>query len=77
MILVSVAVSMSKVQAYGKGWLDGECYLVKDGVFIGAAILVIFSISFTLVSAIVMMKHKQEQSCKRPINSSNKKLSKV
>lgn len=30
---------MNKSQPYGEGWLDGECYVVKGGVYIGAAMV--------------------------------------
>ncbi|PKI57266.1 hypothetical protein CRG98_022363 [Punica granatum] len=29
-LLLTGATSMSRRQGYGKGWLSGECYLVKD-----------------------------------------------
>ncbi|GAV91698.1 DUF1218 domain-containing protein [Cephalotus follicularis] len=43
-ILLSAATSMSRRQSYGKGWLDHECYLVKDGVYIGSGVMVLVSI---------------------------------
>lgn len=53
-ILLGTASGMSNRQAYGRGWLDGDCYLVKDGVYIGSAILavstVIFILGFTLTA---------------------------
>ncbi|KAL0914230.1 hypothetical protein M5K25_017744 [Dendrobium thyrsiflorum] len=53
-ILLGTASGMSNKQAYGRGWLDGDCYLVKDGVYIGSAILavstVIFILGFTLTT---------------------------
>ncbi|KAF4354721.1 hypothetical protein CsatB_000862 [Cannabis sativa] len=51
-ILLGSATSMSGRQPYGKGWLEGECYLVKDGVFTGSAILVLLTMASTLASAI-------------------------
>lgn len=38
-ILLGTASSMSNRQPYGRGWMDGECYVVKDGIFVGAAVL--------------------------------------
>ena len=38
-ILLIVATSMSRRQAYGEGWLNGECYLVKGGIYVGLAIV--------------------------------------
>ncbi|KAK7835098.1 protein MODIFYING WALL LIGNIN-2 [Quercus suber] len=58
-ILMSVAISMSRSQPYGKGWLDGECYLVKDGTYIGSAILVLITIGSTLGSAITTKRKSQ------------------
>ncbi|XP_019097364.1 PREDICTED: uncharacterized protein LOC104777198 isoform X2 [Camelina sativa] len=37
--LISVGASMNIEQRYGKGWLNRECYLVKDGVFAGSGVL--------------------------------------
>ena len=58
-ILMSGAISMSRSQPYGKGWLDGECYLVKDGTYIGSAILVLITIGSTLGSAITTKRKSQ------------------
>ncbi|WCJ29011.1 hypothetical protein M5689_010675 [Euphorbia peplus] len=47
-IILSGATSMSRKQEYGKGWLQQDCYLVKDGIFIASAFLVLLTIaSFT------------------------------
>ncbi|XP_031280113.1 protein MODIFYING WALL LIGNIN-1-like isoform X2 [Pistacia vera] len=50
-ILITTATSMSRRQAYGQGWLDRECYLVKEGVFIGSGGLALVSLGSTLVAA--------------------------
>lgn len=50
-ILITTATSMSRRQPYGQGWLDRECYLVKDGVFIGSGGLALVSLGSTLVAA--------------------------
>ncbi|XP_022937014.1 uncharacterized protein LOC111443438 [Cucurbita moschata] len=47
------ATSMSRRQEYGKGWVEGECYLVKDGVFVGAALLVLINGGSTIGSAAI------------------------
>ncbi|XAR69219.1 hypothetical protein NMG60_11000725 [Bertholletia excelsa] len=65
-ILISVATSMNTRQPYGEGWLDGECYLVKDGVFAGSAVLVVATVSSTVASAIMARKKSQlisDQKC--------------
>ncbi|KAF9626769.1 hypothetical protein IFM89_039460 [Coptis chinensis] len=48
--LLSVATSMNQMQPYGKGWLDGECYIVRDGVYIVAAALIFTTVMFILGS---------------------------
>lgn len=58
-ILMGGGMSMSRRQPYGKGWLDGECYLVKDGTYIGSAILVLVTIGSTLGSAIISKRKGQ------------------
>ncbi|MCL7030868.1 hypothetical protein MKW94_023072 [Papaver nudicaule] len=53
-ILLGGASSMNKKQAYGRGWLDGECYIVKSGVFVGASVLVLVTFQL-LVGAMILM----------------------
>ncbi|KAK1274464.1 hypothetical protein QJS04_geneDACA012264 [Acorus gramineus] len=47
-ILLGASSSMNSRQPYGKGWLDGNCYVVKDGVYSGAAVLVVVTMIFIL-----------------------------
>ncbi|KAB2070491.1 hypothetical protein ES319_A08G158800v1 [Gossypium barbadense] len=49
-ILISAATSMSRAQPYGEGWLDGECYLVRDGVYLSSGVLSLLAV-FTLIGA--------------------------
>lgn len=49
--LISAATSMNREQRYGKGWLNGDCYTVKDGVYIGSAVLALVAICCILGSA--------------------------
>ncbi|KAL6985571.1 hypothetical protein U1Q18_018947 [Sarracenia purpurea var. burkii] len=58
-ILIGAATSMNKRQPYGEGWLDGECYVAKDGVYIGAAILVLVALCSTLASITVTNKKRE------------------
>lgn len=51
--LLSTATSMSREQPYGLGWLDGECYLVRQGIYIGSGILILIAIGCTLALIIV------------------------
>ncbi|KAE8693171.1 Long-chain fatty alcohol dehydrogenase family protein [Hibiscus syriacus] len=53
-ILMSVATSMSRKQSYGEGWLDGECYIVKGGVYISSGLLSLAALSALLGAAAVM-----------------------
>lgn len=59
-ILLSTATSMNKKQPYGKGWLGGECYIVKDGVFVGAAVLVLVSLGCNLASAVAALRKRYQ-----------------
>ncbi|XP_061363338.1 protein MODIFYING WALL LIGNIN-2-like [Gastrolobium bilobum] len=43
-ILLIAATSMSRRQPYSIGWLNGECYLVKEGTYAGSAILVLITV---------------------------------
>lgn len=47
-ILLGTGSSMNSGQAYGKGWLDGECYVVKKGVYAGAAVLTVATVILIL-----------------------------
>ena len=58
-ILISTATSMNRKQPYGEGWLDGECYIVKDGVYGGAGMLVLVTAGSTLASAIITMRKRE------------------
>ncbi|XP_047971493.1 protein MODIFYING WALL LIGNIN-2-like [Salvia hispanica] len=61
-VLLSAASSMNQSQDFGEGWLDGECYLVKDGVYIGSAILTLLALGSTLGSGIIAVrKNKAEE----------------
>lgn len=40
-ILLATAASMNHGQRYGRGWMDGDCYVARNGVFGGAAALVL------------------------------------
>ncbi|KAL1532295.1 protein MODIFYING WALL LIGNIN-1-like [Salvia divinorum] len=61
-VLLSAASSMNQSQAFGEGWLDGECYLVKDGVYIGSATLTLLALGSALGSGIVAVrKNKAEE----------------
>ncbi|XP_038896171.1 protein MODIFYING WALL LIGNIN-1 [Benincasa hispida] len=52
-VMMSGATSMSRRQEYGKGWVEGECYVVKDGIFVGAAVLVLINGGSTISSAAI------------------------
>lgn len=59
LILLGTATSMSQKQAIGQGWLDGDCYTVKNGIYGGSGILVLISVTCTLVSGILTQRKSQ------------------
>ncbi|XP_075508463.1 protein MODIFYING WALL LIGNIN-2-like isoform X3 [Primulina tabacum] len=61
LILSCAATSMSRSQQLGQGWLDGKCYLVKDGVYLGSAMLVLMALGSTLSSAAIVVRHRQAE----------------
>ncbi|XAR70756.1 hypothetical protein NMG60_11027733 [Bertholletia excelsa] len=60
-VLIMAATSMNRKQLYGEGWLDGDCYIVKDGVYAGASILVLVTVGSTLASAITTTRKGQTE----------------
>lgn len=52
-IMLISATSMNRRQAYGEGWLNGECYIVKGGTYIGSAILVIVTIASCIAASLL------------------------
>uniref|UniRef100_A0A7N1A0H4 Uncharacterized protein n=1 Tax=Kalanchoe fedtschenkoi TaxID=63787 RepID=A0A7N1A0H4_KALFE len=76
LLLASVATRNKETQAYGEVLLNRECYRVKDGLSMGAAVLLIFSVCSTVGSAILLMRHKQEQS-KKAVSKSQEILSHI
>ncbi|XP_030472063.2 protein MODIFYING WALL LIGNIN-1 [Syzygium oleosum] len=55
-VVLGAAASMSRDQPYRRGWLNGECYLVRDGVFVASAVLVAIASGSTLCLAVMSMK---------------------
>ncbi|TKW41125.1 hypothetical protein SEVIR_1G293100v4 [Setaria viridis] len=47
-VLLATAASMNHGQRYGRGWMDGDCYVARNGVFGGAAALVAVTALITL-----------------------------
>ena len=47
-ILLATAASMNHGQRYGRGWMDGDCYVARSGVFGGASCLVVVTALITL-----------------------------
>lgn len=60
-ILLIAATSMSRRQLYGEGWLNGECYLVKGGTYVGSAILILVTVGMLIGSALLAMKANQAE----------------
>ncbi|XP_010529272.1 PREDICTED: uncharacterized protein LOC104806200 [Tarenaya hassleriana] len=57
-LILSTATSMSRRQAYGQGWLDQECYLVKDGIFVASGCLVLLALGALIVAATMIREKK-------------------
>ncbi|CAA0838287.1 Protein of unknown function (DUF1218 [Striga hermonthica] len=64
-ILIGVATSMSQSQAFGDGWLNGECYLVKNGVYIGSAFLGLLALGLILGSGAIVVRRVQAEEHKK------------
>ncbi|KAJ6799550.1 uncharacterized protein M6B38_207140 [Iris pallida] len=47
-VLLGTASSMNNRQPYGRGWMDGKCYVVKNGVFVGAAVLAVMTVGLII-----------------------------
>lgn len=52
---------MSRAQTYGEGWLEGDCYLVKDGIFAASGCLAILGLGALTISATRIKVKKQQQ----------------
>lgn len=61
MILLITATSMSKRQPYRIGWLNGECYLVKRGVYAGSTILILVTVGSVIGSVLLTIKANQTE----------------
>ncbi|RRT48297.1 hypothetical protein B296_00022914 [Ensete ventricosum] len=48
-VILATASSMDGGQSYGKGWMNGDCYIVHDGVYAGAAVMIVSIILLILV----------------------------
>ncbi|KAL3498061.1 hypothetical protein ACH5RR_040793 [Cinchona calisaya] len=68
-ILIGAAVSMSRSQLLGEGWLDGECYIVKDGVFIGSAILILITLGSTISLVVTTIRKRQAEQHARKVHA--------
>ncbi|XP_027348000.1 uncharacterized protein LOC113859418 [Abrus precatorius] len=64
-ILLVVATSMNRRQAYRVGWLNGECYIVKGGTYAGSAILVLVAVGSGNGSAFSTIKSTQPNKDKK------------
>ncbi|XP_010434429.1 PREDICTED: uncharacterized protein LOC104718388 [Camelina sativa] len=69
-LILSTAISMSRGQAYREGWLEGDCYLVKDGVFAASGCLAILGLGALTISA-TRIKVKKQQLVKVLIKDPN------
>ncbi|CAH8345685.1 unnamed protein product [Eruca vesicaria subsp. sativa] len=60
-LILSTAISMSRAQPFGEGWLEENCYLVKDGVFAASGCLAILGLGALTISATKIKVKKQQQ----------------
>ncbi|CAF2148570.1 hypothetical protein BRARA_A01033 [Brassica rapa] len=60
-LILSTAISMSRLQPFGEGWLEEDCYLVKDGVFAASGCLSILGLGALTISANKTKVKKQQQ----------------
>lgn len=47
-VLLGIGSSMNDWQRYGKGWLAGDCYTVRTGVYLGTAVLIALNLLMNL-----------------------------
>jgi Protein of unknown function (DUF1218) len=59
MVMLGTAASMNSGQPYGRGWMDGDCYIVKNGVFGGAAVISIIAGFLILGFISTLIQHQQ------------------
>ncbi|CAL1386679.1 unnamed protein product [Linum trigynum] len=64
-VLLGGATSMSATQPFEKGWLDGKCYAVKDGIYAGSGVLTLVSNAAALGSAAVTVRKAQAEQGRR------------
>lgn len=61
-MMVGTGASMNSGQPYGKGWMDGDCYVVKNGVFGGAAAIAIITGFLILGFTSTLFQHQGHRS---------------
>ncbi|KAJ0239272.1 Protein MODIFYING WALL LIGNIN-2 [Hirschfeldia incana] len=61
LILSCTAISMSRTQPFGEGWLEEDCYLVKDGVFAASGCLAILGLGALTISATKIKVKRRQQ----------------
>ncbi|GLT91368.1 hypothetical protein SLE2022_092590 [Rubroshorea leprosula] len=69
-ILIGIATSMSRVQRYGEGWVDGECYTVRDGVYVGAGAFGMV-IVLALIGAVATATEKDQGDGDQKVHAQN------
>ncbi|XP_054823342.1 protein MODIFYING WALL LIGNIN-1-like [Prosopis cineraria] len=52
-IMLIAATSMSRRQPYGEGWLNGECYIVRGGTYVGSAILILVAMASCITASLL------------------------
>lgn len=70
-MLIIVGVSMNSEQKYGKGWLNGECYLVKDGLFASSGVLCVTALGAVLGTFASNVKPSSQVDTQNKIHTHN------
>ncbi|CAN8290487.1 unnamed protein product [Cochlearia groenlandica] len=69
--LISVGASMSREQRYGEGWLNRECYIVKDGVFAVSGVLCVTTVAAVIGAFASNVKPSLQVETQNKISSYN------
>ncbi|GAB4857971.1 hypothetical protein Ancab_015876 [Ancistrocladus abbreviatus] len=61
LLLLSTATDMNRRQLYDKGWLNGDCYVVKDGIFLCSGLLVVVTLGSLLISTSMILRQVHDE----------------
>ncbi|ONK79919.1 uncharacterized protein A4U43_C01F11810 [Asparagus officinalis] len=63
MILLATGSSMNNWQRYGQGWMDGNCYVIRTGEYLGAAALIVVNLVMNLSSMCSSTRQSIQTQC--------------